>query len=80
MPVTIRANAPVLDLEIGQVVEGIELTPLLEGAQAHGYITVMSTDDAEPEPEPVPVQDVPASAPAEVEPEPEPAAQDDADE
>lgn len=78
MPVTIRANAPVLDLEIGQVVEGIELTPLLEGAQAHGYITVVSADDAEPEP--VPVEDVPAPAPAEAEPEPEPAAQDGADE
>lgn len=58
---TIRVNARVLDLEIGQVVEGVELTPLLAGAQEHGYITVL--DEPTPEPEKAPAT-APAPAPA----------------
>lgn len=68
MSVTIRANARVLDLEIGQVVEGIEWTPLLEGAQARGYISVVAEDAAEPEA--VPEQDPADPVETEVQPEP----------
>lgn len=46
MSVTVQVNAAILDLEIGQVLEGVELTPLVEGAVAHGYLTVVV-----PEPE-----------------------------
>ncbi|MFC1410407.1 hypothetical protein ACEZCY_14190 [Streptacidiphilus sp. N1-12] len=78
MSVTVQVNAAILDLEIGQVIEDVELTPLVEGAVAHGYLTVLDTKpEAEPESEaeqalaavePEPQVDAPAAG---AEPEPE---------